>query len=152
MIKQFYCSVWSGKKKDSQLYYFSVPTHKYTQVSVLTDQVEAQGAKISDLESSLVEHQHKLNSTEEMLQQVHSFTDLADFESKHLTLDFLSTKCMMYYWTKVRKLWLSPGDIQGFYINIVFPVNEMWQGPRLSIYLLMRLLLQIQSFLINCSM
>ncbi|CAK6954950.1 liprin-beta-2 [Scomber scombrus] len=39
------------------------------QVSVLTDQVEAQGVKISDLESSLVEHQHKLNSTEEMLQQ-----------------------------------------------------------------------------------
>ncbi|XP_042359263.1 liprin-beta-2 isoform X6 [Plectropomus leopardus] len=39
------------------------------QVSVLTDQVEAQGAKISDLQSSLVEHQHKLNSTEEMLQQ-----------------------------------------------------------------------------------
>ncbi|XP_044203522.1 liprin-beta-2 isoform X6 [Thunnus albacares] len=39
------------------------------QVSVLTDQVEAQGVKINDLESSLVEHQHKLNSTEEMLQQ-----------------------------------------------------------------------------------
>ncbi|XP_071344335.1 liprin-beta-2 isoform X5 [Trachinotus anak] len=39
------------------------------QVSVLTDQVEAQGVKISDLETSLVEHQHKLNSTEEMLQQ-----------------------------------------------------------------------------------
>lgn len=42
----------------------------HTQVSVLTDQVEAQGVKISDLESSLEEHQHKLNSTEEMLQQV----------------------------------------------------------------------------------
>ncbi|KAK7913020.1 hypothetical protein WMY93_013231 [Mugilogobius chulae] len=39
------------------------------QVSVLTDQVEAQGVKISDLESSLEEHQLKLNSTEEMLQQ-----------------------------------------------------------------------------------
>ncbi|XP_054892464.1 liprin-beta-2 isoform X7 [Poeciliopsis prolifica] len=39
------------------------------QVSVLTEQVEAQGVKIHDLESSLVEHQHKLNSTEEMLQQ-----------------------------------------------------------------------------------
>ncbi|XP_017159591.1 liprin-beta-2 isoform X7 [Poecilia reticulata] len=39
------------------------------QVSVLTDQVEAQGVKIHDLESSLVEHQHKLNNTEEMLQQ-----------------------------------------------------------------------------------
>ncbi|XP_026769723.3 liprin-beta-2 isoform X2 [Pangasianodon hypophthalmus] len=39
------------------------------QVSVLTDQVEAQGEKIRDLENSLEEHQLKLNSTEEMLQQ-----------------------------------------------------------------------------------
>ncbi|XP_067275377.1 liprin-beta-2 isoform X2 [Pseudorasbora parva] len=38
-------------------------------VSVLTDQVEAQGEKIRDLENSLGEYQHKLNSTEEMLQQ-----------------------------------------------------------------------------------
>ncbi|XP_061628704.1 liprin-beta-2b isoform X4 [Phyllopteryx taeniolatus] len=39
------------------------------QVSVLTDQVEAQGEKIRDLESSLKEHRQKLASTEEMLQQ-----------------------------------------------------------------------------------
>ncbi|XP_076119963.1 liprin-beta-2b isoform X5 [Alosa pseudoharengus] len=39
------------------------------QVSVLTDQVEAQGEKIRDLECSLEEHHHKLVSTEEMLQQ-----------------------------------------------------------------------------------
>ncbi|KPP75996.1 hypothetical protein Z043_104704 [Scleropages formosus] len=39
------------------------------QVSVLTDQVEAQGEKIRDLETSLEEHHHKLSSTEEMLQQ-----------------------------------------------------------------------------------
>uniref|UniRef100_A0A4W3GDT1 PPFIA binding protein 2 n=1 Tax=Callorhinchus milii TaxID=7868 RepID=A0A4W3GDT1_CALMI len=39
------------------------------QVSVLTDQVEAQGEKIRDLEACLEEHQLKLNSTEEMLQQ-----------------------------------------------------------------------------------
>uniref|UniRef100_A0A7N8X709 PPFIA binding protein 2b n=1 Tax=Mastacembelus armatus TaxID=205130 RepID=A0A7N8X709_9TELE len=39
------------------------------QVSVLTDQVEAQGEKIRDLESSLEEHRLKLVSTEEMLQQ-----------------------------------------------------------------------------------
>ncbi|XP_029908665.1 liprin-beta-2b isoform X2 [Myripristis murdjan] len=39
------------------------------QVSVLTDQVEAQGEKIRDLESSLEEHHQKLVSTEEMLQQ-----------------------------------------------------------------------------------
>ncbi|XP_046720651.1 liprin-beta-2 isoform X2 [Silurus meridionalis] len=39
------------------------------QVSVLTDQVEAQGEKIRDLENSLEKHQLKLNSAEEMLQQ-----------------------------------------------------------------------------------
>ncbi|XP_032894702.1 liprin-beta-2 isoform X1 [Amblyraja radiata] len=39
------------------------------QVSVLTDQVEAQGEKIRDLETCLEDHQLKLNSTEEMLQQ-----------------------------------------------------------------------------------
>ncbi|XP_061678573.1 liprin-beta-2b isoform X3 [Syngnathoides biaculeatus] len=39
------------------------------QVSVLTDQVEAQGEKIRDLESSLEKHRQKLASTEEMLQQ-----------------------------------------------------------------------------------
>ncbi|KAM4721630.1 liprin-beta-2 isoform 2-T2 [Rhinophrynus dorsalis] len=39
------------------------------QVSVLTDQVEAQGDKIRDLESCVEEHHLKLNATEEMLQQ-----------------------------------------------------------------------------------
>uniref|UniRef100_A0AAV2L2D0 SAM domain-containing protein n=1 Tax=Knipowitschia caucasica TaxID=637954 RepID=A0AAV2L2D0_KNICA len=39
------------------------------QVSVLTDQVEAQGDKIRDLQSSLEEHRLKLTSTEDMLQQ-----------------------------------------------------------------------------------
>ncbi|KAM9301869.1 liprin-beta-2 [Gastrophryne carolinensis] len=39
------------------------------QVSVLTDQVEAQGGKIRDLESCVEEHQLKLDATEEMLQQ-----------------------------------------------------------------------------------
>uniref|UniRef100_A0A8C0XUW8 PPFIA binding protein 1a n=2 Tax=Cyprinus carpio TaxID=7962 RepID=A0A8C0XUW8_CYPCA len=39
------------------------------QVSVLTDQVEVQGEKIRDLDSSLEEHRMKLNATEELLQQ-----------------------------------------------------------------------------------
>ncbi|XP_017545807.2 liprin-beta-1b isoform X1 [Pygocentrus nattereri] len=39
------------------------------QVSVLTDQVEAQGEKIRDLDMCLEEHREKLNATEEMLQQ-----------------------------------------------------------------------------------
>uniref|UniRef100_A0A3Q3WSE1 Liprin-beta-1/2 coiled-coil domain-containing protein n=1 Tax=Mola mola TaxID=94237 RepID=A0A3Q3WSE1_MOLML len=54
------------------------------QVSVLTDQVEAQGAKISDLQSSLVEHQHKLNTTEEMLQQ--ELLHRTSLESQKLSL------------------------------------------------------------------
>lgn len=40
------------------------------QVSVLTDQVDAQGEKIRDLDLCLEEHREKLNATEEMLQQV----------------------------------------------------------------------------------
>ena len=40
------------------------------QVSVLTDQVEAQWEKIRDLEVCLEGHQVKLNAAEEMLQQV----------------------------------------------------------------------------------
>ncbi|XP_046890380.1 liprin-beta-1b isoform X2 [Hypomesus transpacificus] len=39
------------------------------QVSVLTDQVEAQGEKIRDLDMCLDENREKLNATEEMLQQ-----------------------------------------------------------------------------------
>ncbi|CAL8356990.1 unnamed protein product [Lota lota] len=39
------------------------------QVSVLTDQVDAQGEKIRDLDMCLDDHRDKLNSTEEMLQQ-----------------------------------------------------------------------------------
>ncbi|XP_031702296.1 liprin-beta-2 isoform X3 [Anarrhichthys ocellatus] len=54
------------------------------QVSLLTDQVEAQWAKISDLQSSLVEHQHKLNSTEEMLQQ--ELLHRTSLENQKLTL------------------------------------------------------------------
>ncbi|KAK5935174.1 hypothetical protein CgunFtcFv8_020559 [Champsocephalus gunnari] len=54
------------------------------QVSVLTEQVEAQGVKISDLQNSLVEHQHKLNSTEEMLQQ--EFLHRTSLENQKLSL------------------------------------------------------------------
>jgi len=43
------------------------------QVSVLNDQVEVQGEKIRDLDSSLEEHRMKLSATEELLQQVCGF-------------------------------------------------------------------------------
>uniref|UniRef100_A0A8C2GJY4 PPFIA binding protein 2a n=1 Tax=Cyprinus carpio TaxID=7962 RepID=A0A8C2GJY4_CYPCA len=54
------------------------------QVGVLTDQVEAQGEKIRHLENSLGEYQHKLNSTEEMLQQ--ELLNRSSLESQKLGL------------------------------------------------------------------
>uniref|UniRef100_A0A8C1UTB9 PPFIA binding protein 2a n=1 Tax=Cyprinus carpio TaxID=7962 RepID=A0A8C1UTB9_CYPCA len=54
------------------------------QVSVLTDQVDAQGEKIRDLENSLGEYQHKLNSTEDRLQQ--ELLNRSSLESQKLGL------------------------------------------------------------------
>lgn len=74
------------------------------QVSVLTDQVEAQGAKIRDLENSLGEYQHKLNSTEEMLQQ--EFFSRSSLESQKLGL-----------MEEVSCLKLKLGDMEDKHIN-----------------------------------
>lgn len=67
------------------------------QVSVLTDQVEAQGEKIRDLEFCLEEHREKLNATEEMLQQVfHKHMSVAPRE-QHFVFErvvCLSSKCI----------------------------------------------------------
>nr|XP_057944605.1 liprin-beta-2 isoform X2 [Doryrhamphus excisus] len=54
------------------------------QVGVLTDQVEAQEVKITDLQSSVVEHRLKLNATEEMLQQ--ELVHRASLEKQKLSL------------------------------------------------------------------
>uniref|UniRef100_A0A8C9T358 PPFIA binding protein 1a n=1 Tax=Scleropages formosus TaxID=113540 RepID=A0A8C9T358_SCLFO len=54
------------------------------QVSVLTDQVEAQGEKIRDLDLCLEEHREKLNATEEMLQQ--ELLSRTALETQKLTL------------------------------------------------------------------
>lgn len=59
------------------------------QVSVLTDQVEAQGEKIRDLDLCLDEHREKLNATEEMLQQV-CVSFIFDMTEKQLILHTIS--------------------------------------------------------------
>ena len=64
-IRVFRWHMWHGCKVLNTHPFFST-----VQVSVLTDQVEAQGEKIRDLEFCLEEHREKLNATEEMLQQV----------------------------------------------------------------------------------
>lgn len=62
------------RSSEKQIFYCTEIKRQWTlsflQVSVLTDQVEAQGEKIRDLDLCLDDHREKLNATEEMLQQV----------------------------------------------------------------------------------
>lgn len=75
---------------------------------MLTDQVEAQGVKISDLQSSLEEHQHKLDSTEEMLQQVRTINPSAQLEKPshtppgccNNTVAVFDVKCEGHPWSR----------------------------------------------------
>ncbi|XP_059366907.1 liprin-beta-1-like [Carassius carassius] len=62
------------------------------QVSVLTDQVEVQGEKIRDLDSSLEEHQMKLNATEELLQQELLSRSALEMEKLELLTEVSSLK------------------------------------------------------------
>ncbi|KAK7160705.1 hypothetical protein R3I93_008387 [Phoxinus phoxinus] len=75
------------------------------QVSVLTDQVEAQGQKIRDLENTLGEYQHKLNCTEQMLQQ--ELLGRSSLESQKLGL-----------MEEVSYLKLKLGNMEDKHINI----------------------------------
>lgn len=76
-------------------------------MGVLTDQVEAQGVKINDLESALAEYQHKLNCTEEMLQQVLPLTDLKSNWT-------VSKAAASQRWT----LWLLVDQSQGDFLQL----------------------------------
>ncbi|XP_069383896.1 liprin-beta-1b isoform X10 [Paralichthys olivaceus] len=87
------------------------------QVSVLTDQVEAQGEKIRDLDLCLEEHREKLNATEEMLQQdlILEINELryrlTDMESEKLLFEkkLKSTKSLM---AKLSSLKIKMGQMQ----------------------------------------
>ncbi|KAK7129883.1 hypothetical protein R3I93_019505 [Phoxinus phoxinus] len=62
------------------------------QVSVLTDQVEVQGEKIRDLDSSLEEHRMKLSATEELLQQELLSRSALEMEKLELLTEISSLK------------------------------------------------------------
>uniref|UniRef100_G3RC07 PPFIA binding protein 1 n=1 Tax=Gorilla gorilla gorilla TaxID=9595 RepID=G3RC07_GORGO len=87
------------------------------QVSVLTDQVEAQGEKIRDLEFCLEEHREKLNATEEMLQQglIQEINDLrlkvSEMDSERLQYEkkLKSTKSLM---AKLSSMKIKVGQMQ----------------------------------------
>ncbi|XP_077090777.1 liprin-beta-1 [Siphateles boraxobius] len=82
------------------------------QVSVLTDQVEVQGEKIRDLDSSLEEHRMKLSATEELLQQELLSRSALETEKLELLTEISSLKL---------KLAAAEGDCresQGLYEDV----------------------------------
>uniref|UniRef100_A0A2I2ZC18 PPFIA binding protein 1 n=1 Tax=Gorilla gorilla gorilla TaxID=9595 RepID=A0A2I2ZC18_GORGO len=85
------------------------------QVSVLTDQVEAQGEKIRDLEFCLEEHREKLNATEEMLQQVFICNNMNGTEGHYPSPEKQTSHVLTYLWDlKMKQLnpWRWRGLIQ----------------------------------------
>lgn len=92
------------------------------QVSVLTDQVEAQGEKIRDLDLCLDEHREKLNATEEMLQQ--ELLCRSDLETQKLELmaDVSNLKLKL---TAMEKERLDFDDRFGDSEGLILEINEL---------------------------
>ncbi|XP_051513318.1 liprin-beta-1-like isoform X3 [Myxocyprinus asiaticus] len=99
------------------------------QVSVLTDQVEAQGEKIRDLDLCLDEHREKLNSTEEMLQQELLCRSTLETQKLELMAEVSKLKLKLTVLEKERLDFDKRfGDSEGFILEINelrYRVSEM---------------------------
>ncbi|XP_073173419.1 liprin-beta-1 isoform X6 [Lepidochelys kempii] len=92
------------------------------QVSVLTDQVEAQGEKIRDLEFCLEEHREKLNATEEMLQQELLSRTSLETQKLNLMTEISNLKLKL---TAVEKDRLDYEDRYGDTEGLMQEINEL---------------------------
>uniref|UniRef100_A0A674KG26 PPFIA binding protein 1 n=1 Tax=Terrapene triunguis TaxID=2587831 RepID=A0A674KG26_9SAUR len=92
------------------------------QVSVLTDQVEAQGEKIRDLEFCLEEHREKLNATEEMLQQELLSRTSLETQKLNLMAEISNLKLKL---TAVEKDRLDYEDRYGDTEGLMQEINEL---------------------------
>ncbi|XP_043371943.1 liprin-beta-1 isoform X5 [Dermochelys coriacea] len=92
------------------------------QVSVLTDQVEAQGEKIRDLEFCLEEHREKLNATEEMLQQELLSRTSLETQKLNLMAEISNLKLKL---TAVEKDRLDYEDRYGDTESLMQEINEL---------------------------
>uniref|UniRef100_A0A8C3IL98 PPFIA binding protein 1 n=1 Tax=Chrysemys picta bellii TaxID=8478 RepID=A0A8C3IL98_CHRPI len=92
------------------------------QVSVLTDQVEAQGEKIRDLEFCLEEHREKLNATEEMLQQELLSRTSLETQKLNLMAEISNLKLKL---TAVEKDRLDYEDRYGETEGLMQEINEL---------------------------
>uniref|UniRef100_W5LLU4 PPFIA binding protein 1b n=1 Tax=Astyanax mexicanus TaxID=7994 RepID=W5LLU4_ASTMX len=92
------------------------------QVSVLTDQVEAQGEKIRDLDLCLEEHRDKLNATEEMLQQELLLRSALETQKLELISDISNLKLKL---TAVEKDRIDFDDRFRDSEGLILEINEL---------------------------
>uniref|UniRef100_A0A672PKQ5 Liprin-beta-1-like n=1 Tax=Sinocyclocheilus grahami TaxID=75366 RepID=A0A672PKQ5_SINGR len=92
------------------------------QVSVLTDQVEAQGEKIRDLDLCLDEHREKLNATEEMLQQELLCRSALETQKLELMAEVSNLKLKL---TAMEKERLNFDDRFGDSEGLILEINEL---------------------------
>uniref|UniRef100_A0A673MML7 Liprin-beta-1-like n=1 Tax=Sinocyclocheilus rhinocerous TaxID=307959 RepID=A0A673MML7_9TELE len=92
------------------------------QVSVLTDQVEAQGEKIRDLDLCLDEHREKLNATEEMLQQELLCRSALETQKLKLMAEVSNLKLKL---TAMEKERLDFDDRFGDSEGLILEINEL---------------------------
>uniref|UniRef100_A0A671Q0H7 Liprin-beta-1-like n=1 Tax=Sinocyclocheilus anshuiensis TaxID=1608454 RepID=A0A671Q0H7_9TELE len=91
-------------------------------VSVLTDQVEAQGEKIRDLDLCLDEHREKLNATEEMLQQELLCRSALETQKLELMAEVSNLKLKL---TAMEKERLDFDDRFGDSEGLILEINEL---------------------------
>lgn len=92
------------------------------QVSVLTDQVEAQGEKIRDLDLCLEEHRDKLNATEEMLQQELLLRSALETQKLELMSEISNLKLKL---TALEKDRIDFGDQFRDSEGLILEINEL---------------------------
>uniref|UniRef100_A0A8D2C9R0 PPFIA binding protein 2 n=1 Tax=Sus scrofa TaxID=9823 RepID=A0A8D2C9R0_PIG len=103
------------------------------QVSVLTDQVEAQGEKIRDLEVCLEGHQVKLNAAEEMLQQLLSRTSL-ETQKLDLLTEVSELKLKLVGMEKEQREQEEKQKKAESVLNVISELQEQMRGLQLDIH------------------
>ncbi|XP_047609362.1 liprin-beta-2 isoform X2 [Phacochoerus africanus] len=104
------------------------------QVSVLTDQVEAQGEKIRDLEVCLEGHQVKLNAAEEMLQQELLSRTSLETQKLDLLTEVSELKLKLVGMEKEQREQEEKQKKAESVLNVISELQEQMRGLQLDIH------------------